>query len=85
MTIQELTEQQQTIINILQEHACYSEDTAMRPTDLISKCRERNIPDIDALERALVQLIDLDVIEYEMNDKADVSSLWLMIEQKSLV
>ena len=80
----DFTDNQKIIIEVLQSKSCFSENYSMDPKDLISDCKEKGLSDNNELEKALVSLIDSDIIEYDMDDNADVSSLWLMEEQQTV-
>lgn len=77
----EYTDNQKIIIDVLKSQACFSDSNAMDPKNLISECSKKGLADINELEKALVSLIDSDIIEYDMDDNADVSSIWLLEEQ----
>ena len=63
----EYTDNQKIIIDVLQSQACFSDSSSIEPKKLISACGEKGLSNIDELEKALVSLIDMDIIEYDMD------------------
>lgn len=66
------------ILNVLKSSGSHSLETALSPKQLIDQSTAAGISSPKEVEAALVQLIDDDLVEYEMNANTDVTHIWLL-------
>ncbi len=66
------------IINILKQNEAFEMTSALSPELLIEKCVESGISDLSHIESAVIELIDQDLVEYEMDDSTKVTHIWLL-------
>ena len=80
--IESFNKEQQIILNVLSDANCFNENNSIHPSELLQFCSHKGLSSFSDVEKALVSLIDLDIVEYQMDDNAEVVSIWIM--QKNL-
>jgi hypothetical protein len=75
-----LTPEQQIIVKVLKDSKCKDMQSALSPSSLKDKCALLGLSSGAAVEKHLVGLIDMDIVEYEMDDDdaTRVTHLWLL-------
>lgn len=76
--MEDITKDEEVILKVLKEEHCSDQHSSLAPKTLISKCKEKGIKQPESVERALVSLIDKDLVEYEMDDACNVTDIWLL-------
>ena len=69
---------EKTIVQILRSKNALSLESALSPTDLLKYCADAGMQSAGEVEATIIRLIDQDIVEYEMNDKTDVTHIWLL-------
>lgn len=69
---------EQIIIGILKDQGCFSQSDMITPKNLIKICANMGLENEREVEMSIMNLIDQDIIEYEMDDNLLASELWLI-------
>ncbi len=72
------------VIDVLNNLDARSFETGIKPNDLFEKCDEFGLTDEEEIESVIVDLIDKDIIDYEMNDETEIVSVWLLYDPERL-
>lgn len=72
------TAQEAIIVEILKDAGAVSQQTNLSPKELVERCAEKGLADKAIIESSIIQLIDNDVIEYEMDENNQANELWLL-------
>lgn len=75
-----LTKDETIIVEILKEAGAVSQATHLSPKDLVERCVDKGLSDKATIESCVIQLIDHDIIEYEMDENNQANELWLLEE-----
>ncbi len=73
-----LTKDETVIVDILKEAGAISQETNLSPKELVKRCQDKGLNDKAIVEGCVIQLIDNDVIEYEMDENNQACELWLL-------
>ncbi len=74
---------QKAVYNVLEAANAKDENSALDLKLLVQACHEQGIKENTELEKAIVQLIDMDVVDYEMDDQNQPNIVWLLNEDFS--
>ena len=69
---------EEIIINILKDQGCFSQEQMITPKNLIKICANMGLKHEREIEMSIMNLIDQDIIEYEMDENMQASELWLI-------
>ncbi len=75
-----LTKDETIIVDIMKNLGAFSQENHLTPKELIKRCAENGLEDKAVIENCIIQLIDNDIIEYEMDENNQASELWLLEE-----
>lgn len=78
MSDYQLTDIERTIVDVLTERKADHETRSVNPKTLLALCAAKGQADSRRVEMAVMNLIDHDVIEYDMDDDNRVSGIWLL-------
>jgi hypothetical protein len=76
-----LTDVETVIVEVLNERGADDESKSIKPKTLLALCAAKGQTDSRRVEMAVMNLIDHDVIEYDMDDDNRVSGIWLLNEE----
>ncbi len=74
----EPTKNEQILIDVLERAGAHDEVTAIAPSALIQHAKALGLDNPKAVDDAIMSLIDHDIVEYDMDDQAEVASMWLL-------
>lgn len=69
---------EEIVLEILKSADATSVESAIKPQDLVAKCKAHGIKSEKDIEAAIVSLIDQDIIDYEMDEQTNVSHIYLI-------
>ncbi len=73
-----LTQQETIIVDVLKEAGAKDQSTHLSPKELIARCADKGLADTSVIESCIIQLIDNDIVEYEMDENNQANELWLL-------
>ena len=73
-----LTKDETIIVDILKEAGAVSQESNLSPKELVKRCADKGLSDKALIENCIIQLIDHDVVEYEMDENNQACELWLL-------
>ena len=73
-----LTDVETVIVAVLKERKADDATRGLNPKTLLALCAAKGQTDGRRVETAVMNLIDHDVIEYDMDDDNRVSDIWLL-------
>lgn len=66
------------IVDILKDQGCYTQEDMITPKNLIKICANLGLENEREVEMSIMNLIDQDVVEYDMDENLQASQLWLI-------
>ncbi len=66
------------ILDVLMDNKALDEDSSLNVENLRKQCANEGLSDKQVLQMALMNLIDHDLIEYEMDENLQASEFWII-------